>query len=267
MCGRVLTPFTVNHATLFSATVLAVFVASPAAAQETAASPATSAPSAYTGTTPLPEVTVTAERLNLLGTAETASDGVVTQQELDLTPTYRPGQLLETVPGLIVTVHSGEGKANQYLMRGYNLDHGTDLATFIDGVPINAPTHAHGQGYTDLNILIPELVGGLTYTKGTYHAEVGDVGAVGSVHLSYLDTIPDQVSVTTGVFNFQRVFAGATHIVAGGNLITAVELQHYDGPWVVPDDQRKENLVLRYSHGNDDRGYSQIGSASGRERV
>ena len=77
------------------------------------------------------QVTVTAKRLGLLGTSETASDGVVTQQELDLTPAYRPGQLLETVPGLIVTSHSGEGKANQFLMRGYNLDHGTDLATFI----------------------------------------------------------------------------------------------------------------------------------------
>jgi hypothetical protein len=115
-------------------------------------------------------VTVTAQRLDLLGTAQTASDGVVSREELQLAPAYRPGQLLETVPGLIVTLHSGEGKANQYLMRGYNLDHGTDLATFIDGVPVNQPTHAHGQGYTDLNILIPELLGGLSYTKGTYHA-------------------------------------------------------------------------------------------------
>ncbi|MGH8461835.1 MAG: TonB-dependent receptor [Stenotrophobium sp.] len=273
--AKIRPPFTLNPAALFYAAAISVFSANPVAAQQadapapiTASASNTVAPDsndkaitiAAATATPLPEVTVTANRLNLLGTAETASDGVVTQQELDLTPAYRPGQLLETVPGLIVTIHSGEGKANQYLMRGYNLDHGTDLATFIDGVPINEPTHAHGQGYTDLNILIPELLGGLTYTKGTYHAEVGDFGGVGSVHLSYLDTIPDQVSVTTGVFNFQRLFAGGTRTVAGGNLLTAVELQHYDGPFVAPDDQRKENLVLRYSHGDDDQGYSLTGS-------
>jgi hypothetical protein len=210
--------------------------------------------------TALQEVTVNAKRLKLLGTAETASDGVVSHEELELTPAYRPGQLLEIVPGLIVTVHSGEGKANQYLMRGYNLDHGTDLATFLDGVPINQPTHAHGQGFTDLNILIPELVGGLRYTKGTYHADVGDFGAVGSVHLNYLDSIPDQASVTTGMFDFQRVFAGATRAIGGGNLLTAVELQHYDGPFVVPDDQRKENVLLRYSRDGGNHGYSLTGS-------
>src|SRR5271154_921064 len=115
--------------------------------------------------TSLEEVVVTAVRLKLLGTTATASEGVVTDQELQLTPQYRPGQLLETVPGLIVTLHSGEGKANQFLMRGYNLDHGTDLETYVDGMPINQPTHAHGQGYTDLNFLIPELADGLTYTK------------------------------------------------------------------------------------------------------
>jgi outer membrane receptor protein involved in Fe transport len=260
---------------MHSFATISAFSAWPAIAQEAALSqpayspastiaavdlPNNAAIDASGNVTALPGVTVNAKRLDLLGVALTASDGVVTREELELTPAYRPGQLLETVPGLIVTIHSGEGKANQYLVRGYNLDHGTDLATFVDGVPINEPTHAHGQGYTDLNILIPELVGELTYTKGTYHAEVGDFGGVGSVHLSYLDVIQDQVSVTTGVFNFQRLFAGATRPLAGGNLLTAVELQHYDGPWVVPDDQRKENLVLRYSHGDDDRGYSLTGS-------
>src|ERR1700733_7735632 len=133
----------------------------------------------------LSEVTITAERLDLLGSATSASEGVVADQELQLTPAYRPGQLLETVPGLIVTLHSGEGKANQFLMRGYNLDHGTDLATFVDGMPVNQPTHAHGQGYTDLNFMIPELTDEITYTKGTYYPSVGDFGAVGSIQVSY----------------------------------------------------------------------------------
>lgn len=115
----------------------------------------------------LPEITVTAERLGLIGAAATASEGIVVNDELALTPAYRPGQLLETVPGLAVTLHSGEGKANQYLMRGYNLDHGTDLAVFVDEMPVNEPSHAHGQGYSDLNFLIPELATDIHYTKGT----------------------------------------------------------------------------------------------------
>jgi TonB dependent receptor/TonB-dependent Receptor Plug Domain len=198
---------------------------------------------------PLQEVTVTAQRLDLLGTASSASEGVVDEQELQLTPQYRPGQLLETVPGLIVTLHSGEGKANQYLMRGYNLDHGTDLETYVEGMPINQPTHAHGQGYTDLNFLIPELVDELTYTKGPYYATVGDFGAVGSVRMSYRDTIQNELSATAGTLDFQRALAAGSTAVGGGNLLAALEAQHYDGPFVTPDDARKESAVLRYSEG------------------
>jgi len=204
----------------------------------------------------LQEVTVTAERLSLLGTASTASEGVVADQELQLTPAYRPGQLLETVPGLIVTLHSGEGKANQFLLRGYNLDHGTDLATFVDDMPVNQPTHAHGQGYTDLNFMIPELADGLTYTKGSYYADVGDFGAVGSVHVSYRNTIPDQMSATVGMFGFERVLTAGSTALGTGNLLAAAEFQHYDGPFVTPDDARKENFVLRYSDGDQQSGYS-----------
>jgi outer membrane receptor protein involved in Fe transport len=208
---------------------------------------------------PLQEVTVTSERLNLLGNASSASEGVVSNEELQLTPQYRPGQTLETVPGLIVTLHSGEGKANQYLLRGYNLDHGTDLETYVDGMPINQPTHAHGQGYTDLNFMIPELEDGLSYTKGPYYATVGDFGAVGSVRLNYRDTIADQISVTAGSFDYQRVFAAGSQAVGSGNLLAAIETQHYDGPFSNPDDARKENAVLRYSDGDEHSGYSVTG--------
>jgi outer membrane receptor protein involved in Fe transport len=204
----------------------------------------------------LEEVTVTAERLELLGTASSASEGVVADQELQLTPAYRPGQLLEAVPGLIVTLHSGEGKANQYLMRGYNLDHGTDLETNVDGMPINQPTHAHGQGYTDLNFMIPELADGISYTKGPYYPSVGDFGAVGSVRMSYRDTIPDQVSATVGTLDYQRYFAAGSQALGSGQLLAAAEFQHYDGPFLTPDDARKENLVLRYSEGDEHNGCS-----------
>ena len=204
----------------------------------------------------LDEITVTARRIELIGKASTASEGVVADEEIQLAPAYRPGQLLETVPGLIVTLHSGEGKANQFLLRGYNLDHGTDLETYVDDIPVNQPTHAHGQGYTDLNFMIPELANGITYTKGPYYANVGDFGAVGSVHVSYRDTIEDQVSATVGMYDFQRIFAAGSTPLAQGNLLTAVEVQHYDGPFVRPDDARKENFVLRYSEGDEQNGYS-----------
>jgi TonB-dependent Receptor Plug Domain len=214
-----------------------------------------------TGTTapPLAEVVVTAARLQLLGTASSASEGVVSDQELQLTPQYRPGQLLETVPGLIVTLHSGEGKANQYLMRGYNLDHGTDLETYVDGMPINQPTHAHGQGYTDLNFMVPELADAITYTKGPYYADVGDFGAVGSVRIGYRDEIPEQLAATVGTFGFQRVYAAGSQSLGDGHLLGFAEVQHYDGPFVTPDDARKENFVLRYGQGDEHNGYSVTG--------
>jgi len=207
----------------------------------------------------LEEITVTSERQELLGLSSSASEGMVADQELQLTPQYRPAQLLETVPGLIVTLHSGEGKANQYLLRGYNLDHGTDLETYVDGMSINQPTHAHGQGYTDLNFMIPELADDLIYTKGPYYANVGDFGTVGSVRLIYRDTIADQVSTNVGTQGFQRILTTGSEALGPGNLLAAVEVQHYDGPFVTPDDARKENLVLRYSQGDDHNGFSVTG--------
>jgi TonB dependent receptor-like, beta-barrel/TonB-dependent Receptor Plug Domain len=207
----------------------------------------------------LSEVVVTAARRELIGTTTTASEGIVVNDELALTPAYRPGQLLETVPGLQVTSHSGEGKANQYLMRGYNLDHGTDLAVSVDGMPINSPTHAHGQGYADLNFMIPELATNIRYTKGTYYADQGDFSAVGSIHLSYLDRIPTGATATIGSLGFQRVFSAGSLSIRGGDLLGALELQHYDGPWDSPDDQRKISTVLRYSNGDERNGMSLTG--------
>jgi len=213
---------------------------------------------AQTSTAPdqLEEIQVTAERLGLMGSASTASEGIVVNDELALTPAFRVGQLLETVPGLQVTSHSGEGKANQYLLRGYNLDHGTDLATFVDGMPVNEPTHAHGQGYTDLNFLIPELATNVTYTKGPYYAPEGDFASVGSVHINYLDTLTPQVSYTEGTLGYERFFGGGSVGLGAGELLGALEWQHYNGPWVNPDELHKINAVLRYSAGDKTDGYS-----------
>jgi hypothetical protein len=243
------------------AAILLACAAGPAWAQQTPppeppSSAATSPVQHDSASAPLQEVTVTAQRLDLIGTATTASQGVVGNDELTLAPAYRPGQVLETVPGLDVTVHSGEGKANQYLMRGYNLDHGTDFAVFIDGMPVNEPSHAHGEGYADVNFMIPELATGVSYTKGTYYANEGDFASVGAVHINYLDEIPDSASLTVGTLGFQRAYSAGSTALGDGHLLGALELQHYDGPWSTPGDQRKVNTVLRYSDGDSEQGYS-----------
>ena len=119
-----------------------------------------------------------------------ATEGYVTAEQLTERPLSRSGELLEFVPGLMVTQHSGEGKANQYFLRGFNLDHGTDFYSEVDGLPVNMRTHGHGQGYADINFIIPELIGSLEYRKGPYYADVGDFGAAGSANLRYVDALP-----------------------------------------------------------------------------
>ncbi|MGC1457752.1 MAG: TonB-dependent receptor [Steroidobacteraceae bacterium] len=218
---------------------------------------ACSCPSLALGEEALQEVTVTASRLDLLGTATTASQGSVTEQELDLRPAYRVGQLLESVPGLVVTVHSGEGKANQYLARGFNLDHGTDIANFVDDMPVNRPTNTHGQGYSDLNFIMPELANGLDYTKGPYYAAIGDFGSVASTHMKLADDVPDQVALAAGTLGVYNVFAGGTdHLSATDRILGGAYYGHVDGPFTHADDFEKVAGALRYSHGTEENGYA-----------
>ena len=220
------------------------------------AAPPSSAPASPVGGNVVSQVVVTASRLNLVGSAETASQGSITRQELALRPAFRVGQLLETT-GMVVTIHSGEGKANQYLARGFNLDHGTDAATFVDGMPVNRPTNTHGQGYSDLNFLMPQLAAGLDYTKGPYYAAVGDFGAVISDHVRLLDSLPDQISLSAGTLGDQDVFVGGTHAFSPDDrLLAAVDYGHLDGPWTPPENFHKINAALRYSHGTTLDGYS-----------
>jgi hypothetical protein len=180
---------------------------------------------------------------------DAASAGDITQEQLAAQPLLRPGAVLENVPGLIVTQHSGEGKANQYFLRAFNLDHGTDLATEVDDMPINMPTHAHGQGYTDLNFLIPELVSDLHFKKGPYYADEGDFATAGAVRIDLLNEIPDSATVGFGEDGYRRALLLGSTSLAGGTLLGAGDVYHNNGPFDDPDDYNRLNGVLRYHHG------------------
>jgi outer membrane receptor protein involved in Fe transport len=212
--------------------------------------------------TELSAVEVRAKAENLEGIASSGSEGVVSSQRLAAVPILRPGEALEMVPGLIVTQHAGDGKANQYFLRGFNLDHGTDFATYVGGVPVNMPTHAHGQGYSDLNFLIPELVDRISYRKGPYFADEGDFSSAGAAHIDYLRKIDGTLAqLTLGQNGYARSLLAGSPELAGGHLLYALELFHNDGPWQVAENYRKINGVLRYSQGSRNDGFSLTGMA------
>jgi hypothetical protein len=196
------------------------------------------------------------------GPPNMASQSSVSGEDLNARPATRPGELLEAVPGLIVTQHSGEGKANQYFLRGYNLDHGTDLAIWVDDVPVNMRTHAHGQGYADLNWLMPETVNAVEVRKGPYFADEGDFASAGNLHIGLIDSVPKAIAeITAGSFGYKRIF-GMDSVKAGdGTLLIAGEAATYNGPWVNPDDMRKLNGLVRYTQGSALDGFSVTGMA------
>lgn len=205
----------------------------------------------------LEEIVVTSQNITEIGVADSANVGTVTQEQLAARTVYRPGELLETTPGLIVSQHSGEGKANQYYLRGFNLDHGTDLRTTVDGMLVNERSHSHGQGWTDLNFLIPELAKGLEYKKGPYYASEGDFASAGAVNVLYANTLARGVaSIGVGQNGFKRVLVADSPRVESGHLLYALELEHNDGPFVHPDDYRKINGVLRFSQGDPANGFN-----------
>jgi len=222
--------------------------------------PAQPCRSQETGT--LPAIEVIGRYEDALGTSDAASQGVVARPGIEKRPLLRPGEVLESVPGLIVTQHSGDGKANQLFLRGYNLDHGTDFATWVAGMPVNMPTHAHGQGYTDLNFVIPELILRIAYNKGPYFAEDGDFGSAGSARIVYADKLPSNIaSLTAGSFDYRRAVLAGSPAFASGFLTYGLEYQQSDGPWENPNRFAKYNGVLRYSQGSAANGFSVTGMA------
>lgn len=196
----------------------------------------------------LAAVRVTGRADNLIGTARSASEGFVGRAELRARPRARQGEILETIPGMIVTQHSGSGKANQYFVRGFNLDHGTDFRTVVEGMPVNMPSHGHGQGYTDLNFLIPETVDHIDYALGAHHAAVGDFGSAGAATINLIRAFDRPVaSVEYGANSYARALLGGSPSLGKGTLLGAATVERYDGPWVRPDGAEKFNAMARYS--------------------
>jgi hypothetical protein len=189
---------------------------------------------------------------DLIGIAESGTQGTVGATEIQDRPILRSGEVLETVPGLIITQHAGGGKANQYYLRGFNLDHGTDIAIFLDDMPLNLPSHAHGEGYSDMNTVIPEFVKRVDFEKGPYYANVGDFGSAASTRMEFFKTLPENFfKVEGGAHTYGRAVFGASQKLGSGNLLYGGEEYYYDGPWTHPDAYNKINGLLTYSRGDD----------------
>jgi TonB dependent receptor/TonB-dependent Receptor Plug Domain len=195
------------------------------------------------------EVEVRGYQKNILGLSLAAVEGTISDVELEARPVLRTGEILEFVPGMVVTQHSGSGKANQYFLRGFNLDHGTDFSTHVDGMPVNMRSHGHGQGYTDLNFIIPELINTIEYRKGPYYADVGDFSGAGAARFSLKNTLADnQLHATLGEYDYQRWLITQDFSVASGNFLLGIEAQTYAGPWQdINEDVKKKNIQLRFS--------------------
>jgi hypothetical protein len=202
-------------------------------------------------------VLIEGSRASQVGVADSAGMGSVSQRQLEARTIYRPGELLEATPGLVASQHSGEGKANQFYLRGFNLDHGTDLHTSVDGMPVNQRSHAHGQGWTDLNFIIPELVARLDYKKGPYSASSGDFSSAGATAIHYSSRLPrDTASASAGQNGYGRALLAATREAGTAAWLYALEAVHNDGPFTRGDNFRKLNAVLRFSDGFANNGYT-----------
>lgn len=205
----------------------------------------------------LEETLVFGKQLKLNGEATSASVGTVAQEQLTYRPLLRPAEVLETVPGMVVTQHSGDGKANQYFLRGFNLDHGTDFATYVEGMPVNMVTHGHGQGYSDLNFLIPELLESIVYKKGPYYASEGDFSSAGSARTRYVKSLTDtQLKLTVGEHQYQRALVTSGMKLGEGNLVVGAEMLRNNGPWDLEEDLQKNNGVVKYAQGDQSGGFS-----------
>lgn len=204
--------------------------------------------SAQSSSDVIEEVVVWGRSLQLLGSADSSSQGVVGYADFSTRPLARVGELVEVVPGMIATQHSGPGKANQYFLRGFNLDHGSDFSTFFDGMPVNFRTHAHAQGYMDLNFIIPEVIERIDFKKGPYFANTGDFSLAGTSSMKTYDSLERGfVEVTVGSGDEIRLVAADSVNTELGSLLYALEHQQTNGMFVLDQDVRKYNGLLKYT--------------------
>ena len=193
------------------------------------------------------EIVVYGRARMLLGETDSASEGVIGFDDIRLPPLSRTGELVEVVPGLVATQHSGSGKANQYFIRGFNLDHGTDFAVSVEGVPVNLRSHGHGQGYLDLNFLIPELVASATFQRGPYSARVGDFSSAASLEFEFYDELDEfRLTSTTGEFGYQRLLAAGSRNAGPGTATAAFDVVRNDGPWQLDEALRQHRFIGTY---------------------
>lgn len=182
----------------------------------------------------LPDVVVTGTYSSNL---EAASQHRITEQDIELQSLDRPGNLLRLVPGLVTTnPGGGTGKADNYVLRGFDADHGTDLAGFLDGMPLNLRSHAHGQGYLDLNFLIPETMKRVDVYKGPYQVQFGDFATAGAANFVTRDVVEEGiVKASGGQFNTQRHLLMFSPMNGRIRSLMAVEGSYTDGPFVNPN--------------------------------
>jgi hypothetical protein len=210
----------------------------------------------------LEAVEVSGRAADLIGVADSASQGEVGQPEFRYRPLSRVGELVEVVPGALATQHSGSGKANQFFLRGFNLDHGTDFNATLDGVPMNLRSHAHGQGYLDLNSIIPELVDKVEYGKGPYYADQGDFASAGYARFHTMHRLKEGFAkFTGGEYGYYRGVAAHSSRLGPGELLYGAEAAFFDGPWKQPEESGKYNGMIRYTIDGDDFGLSINGKA------
>jgi len=191
------------------------------------------------------EVIVYGRESDLIGLTDSASAGIIGAEDIGNRPLLRVGELFEYIPGMVTVQHSGGGKANQYFLRGINLDHGSDFAMNFEGMPVNLRSHAHGNGYLDVNFVIPELIKSMAYKKGTHLAEMGDFSSVGTATFETLDSLDKGLlKLTYGSDNYRRFMMANSWSTGSGDLLLGTEIRGYDGPWVNPE-QLSYSMVLR----------------------
>ena len=208
------------------------------------------------GFTNLDEVFIVGRGKSLIGIAASASEGSVSRLQLESRPILRTGEVMETVPGLIVSQHSGSGKANQFYLRGLNLDHGTDFATSLEGMPLNLPTHAHGQGYLDMNFLIPEMISQVDFRKGTYRAQDGNFASAGSANITLGDLQNSFVKAEAGIYDYYRGLVGGSDSLGNYNFTYGAEYLYSEGPWENPENTNRFSGTFKFENGNAENGHS-----------